>query len=298
MILKATIFNISRCSLHDGKGLRTVVYFKGCNMKCRWCHNPESWNKRPELLFYPEKCIGCGRCAEVCAHGVHGENVRLDRSKCTACGKCAEACPSGALVMCGKSMSVEEVMHEILRDRHFYDKSGGGVTFSGGECLLWPEYMLAVMRACREENINIVIETALNVGWENVAAAAGYAHSFFCDIKHPSSDIHRELTGTGNELILSNLKRLSEIHSDIIVRVPLIPGVNDGNEILADIAHIVNTLKGVRGIELLKYNNLALSKGRALGKKLRDFGEPQEDGLFERKKAVVRRILDKNKAVF
>lgn len=230
--------------------------------------------------------------------GVHGENVRLDRSKCIACGKCAEACPSGALVMCGKSMNVKDVMQEILRDRHFYNKSGGGATFSGGECLLWPEYMLAVMKACREENINIAIETALNVSWENIAATAEYANSFFCDLKHPNSDIHRELTGTGNELILSNLSRLSEIHNDIIVRVPLIPGVNDGDEILADIAHIVNMLKGVRGIELLKYNNLALGKGRALGKKLQDFGEPQEDELIERKKAAVRKILDSSKTVF
>lgn len=296
--MQATIFNISRCSLHDGNGLRTVVYFKGCNMRCKWCHNPESWNKKPELLFYQEKCIGCGRCVNVCRQGVHGGNVRLERSRCITCGRCAEACPSGALAICGKSMSVEEVMQEILRDKHFFNKSGGGVTFSGGECLLWPEYMQDIMKSCRKEEINIVIETALNVRWENVAAAAEYAHSFFCDIKHPNSDIHRKLTGVGNELILDNLKKLSEIHNDIIVRVPLIPGVNDGDEILADISHIVNSFKGVRGIELLKYNNLALGKGKALGKNMQDFGEPQEEELIEMKKTVVRGILDRGKTVF
>lgn len=298
--LQAVIFNIARCSLHDGSGLRTVVYFKGCGMRCKWCHNPESWAAEPELLFYSDKCIGCGRCLEHCPQGVHysnGKSHLLDRSKCVLCGKCADLCPSGALELCGRRMTVEDVLQEILKDRHFYIRSGGGVTFSGGECLLWPEFMQEMMKACIKENINIAIETALNVGWERVYAASQYAHSFFCDIKHPDSRIHKRLTGVGNELILDNLKRLSEVHNDITVRVPLIPGINDGDEVLTEIAHIVNELRGVRGIELLKYNNLALGKGRALGRKLPGFGEPQIEEFMDRKRAVVREALSKDKAV-
>ena len=153
--LEATIFNIGRCSLHDGNGLRTVVYFKGCSMRCLWCHNPESWNKKPELLFYPNKCIGCGRLSLI----------------------------------------------HISEPTRLYERSGGGVTFSGGECLLWPEFLKELMEACRKENINIAVETALNVSWENVLMASKYADSFFCDIKHSDSNIHKRLTGAGLSLI-------------------------------------------------------------------------------------------------
>lgn len=299
--MKATVFNISRCSMHDGEGLRTVVYLKGCSMRCLWCHNPESWNKAPELLFYPERCIGCGRCADKCgrdAHRCDEDGHKLLRDRCIVCGQCAEACPSGALEICGRNMSVDEVMQVVLRDRHYYEKTGGGVTFSGGECLLWPDFMRAVMAECRQEGINITVETALNVKWENVKATAGYVDAFYCDIKHPDSVIHKKFTGTGNELILNNLGRLSVIHNNIIVRVPLIPGVNDDDSCLMAIARIVNGYNGVKGIELLKYNNLAAGKGKALGCEMKQFGEPQDDEVMEQKKSIVREVLETSKLVF
>ena len=296
---KIRLYGVVNDSIVDGPGLRYTIFTQGCPHHCQGCHNPESWNKKPELLFYPNKCIGCGRCAANCVYGVHygeGEHL-LDRSKCIVCGKCAELCPSGALELCGRSMRTDEIMQEILKDRHFYERSGGGVTFSGGECLLWPEFLKELMEACRKENINIAVETALNVSWENVLMASKYADSFFCDIKHSDSNIHKRLTGAGNDLILDNLRKLSHIHDDIIVRVPLIPGANDDDDVLADIARIVNELEGVRGVELLKYNNLALGKGKALDKNMRSYGEPQTEEVMEAKREVIFSVLNKDKVV-
>ena len=299
--MKAPTFSISRCSLHDGNGIRTVVYCKGCPMHCLWCHNPESHNTRPEILFYPDRCIGCGRCLSCCpqsAHTAANDNTHImNRSLCTACGICADNCPSGALMLCGKNMDVESVMDAIMRDKPYFERSNGGVTFSGGECLLYPEFLKEVILKCKANKINTAIETALHISWENIAPLITLTDTFYCDVKHSESETHRKLTGVGNELILENLFRLSSIHQNIIVRIPLIPQLNDDDENLKKTAVLISKCSGVQGIELLKYNHLSSGKNAALGKEFQAFGQPQSDEEIERKKSVIAQVLPKNKFV-
>lgn len=275
--MEAPIFSISRCSLHDGNGIRTVIYFKGCSMRCIWCHNPESHNPQPEILFYPDRCIGCGRCIRHCIQGAHiNDNGihTISRSLCTSCGICAYECPSNALMMCGENMDVQSVMNIIMRDKPYFSRSEGGVTFSGGECLLYPDFLKELEEKCKTAQINTAIETALNVPWENLKKLIELTDTFYCDLKHSDSNIHQKLTGVGNELILENLFRLSEVHKNIIVRIPLIPNVNDSDDNLRKTAELISGCGGIQGIELLKYNNLSSGKTAALGKTFQSFGQP------------------------
>ena len=296
----APVFNISRCSLHDGDGVRTVLYLNGCNMRCLWCHNPESHLAAPEVLFHPERCIGCGRCLQCCpthAHTAQDNRHVLLRDRCVACGTCCRECPSKALELCGQQMTSAEVTESLLRDKHYFDFSGGGVTFSGGECLLYPDFLRETMELCRAHGIHTAIETALHVPWENVEPLIPLTDLFFCDLKHSDSQTHQTLTGVHNDRILQNLARLSERHHNIIVRIPLIPTLNDSDENLRRSADIVSGLPGVRGIELLKYNNMASGKCSALGKTFTPFGEPQSDEIMQQKRDVLRAVLPPEKFV-
>ena len=287
MSVTACISNLSRGSLHDGPGVRTVVYFKGCALRCRWCHNPEALSAEAELLYAPVKCIHCGRCVALCPehHRIEGDDLVLVREGCKGCGRCVENCPSGALSMSGKRMTLDEVWREAVRDRRYYRTSGGGVTLSGGECLLQPEFAAALLERCRSENIHTAVETALFVPWSHVEAVLPFCDLFLCDLKLPAPEKHRAYTGQDNRLILENLARLAQCAPGRIrLRIPLIPGVNDSEADMPAFAEQIRKFEmGLQGIELLKYNSMAESKYRLVGLAYERFAdEAQSDAHVTR----------------
>lgn len=274
MSVTAPITNITRCSLHDGPGVRTVVYFKGCALRCKWCHNPETLSLKKEILYVNSKCIHCGKCLEICPehHRISENNMIFSREGCTLCGKCVESCPSLALSMCGEEKTIDEVFSEIEKDSHYYSLSGGGVTFSGGECLLYPDFIAGLAKKCKERGIHTAVESALFVPWINVEKLAPFIDLFFADLKIPDSEKHRKFTGQDNRLIIDNITKLSKIHNDIILRIPVIPGVNDSDDDINSFSEIIKTFgKRIKEIELLKYNNLAESKYLFAGREYTKF---------------------------
>ncbi len=280
------IFHISRASLHDGPGVRTVVYFKGCSLSCRWCHNPESWDFCAQIIYHESRCIGCGRCLAVCpeAHILREGRHLFLRSGCVACGKCVQQCPGEALTLCGREYTVPQLYEQIRRDAHFFRQSGGGVTFSGGECLLFPAFLREIAACCKAGGIHTLVESALNVPYSHVEQVLEVVDLFYVDIKHMDSQKHKRYTGAGNETILQNIKQLAQAGKAFVVRVPLIPGVNDDLENLSRTVKFVEGLPGPpKKIELLKYNNLSASKYSGLGKSMAAFaGEPQSNEEMER----------------
>ncbi len=286
MSVSATITNISRGSLHDGPGVRTVVYFKGCALRCKWCHNPETLSSKKQILYIPTKCIHCGKCIELCPqhHKILGNDMAFLREGCAACGKCAVSCPSLALSLCGEEKTAPELFEEIKKDAHYYISSGGGVTFSGGECLLYSDFVAEVTRMCKEHGIHTAIESAFFVPWEKVEEVLPFVDLFFADLKIPNSEKHRKFTGQDNRLIIENITKLSNKHSNIILRIPVIPGVNDSDDDIYAFAEIIKTFgKGIKEIELLKYNNLAESKYKIAGKEYTKFADSsQTDGEMKK----------------
>ena len=279
MHLTGNISSISRGSLHDGDGVRTVVYFKGCTLRCAWCHNPENLSTRPDVMYAPNKCIACGNCINICPrnHKAGTDKMLFVREGCIGCGKCVEVCPTRALSLCGKKMSTDEVFSEIKKDMHYYSESGGGVTLSGGECLMQPDFAAELLKHCKENNIHTAIESAFCVPFENVKKVLGFVDLVFADLKHHDGEEHKKYTGRGNELIIENIKRVSEIHDNVIIRIPLIPGVNDSEADIREFSKIINTFgDGVKGVELLKYNYLAESKYEGLGMEYKSFGTEKQ----------------------
>ena len=281
MPLTANISNISRTSLHDGPGIRTVVYFKGCGLRCAWCHNPETLDAKKEILYTPIKCVHCGKCVEVCPshHIIDGNDMVFLREGCEKCGRCAEICPSGALSIVGKQMTVGEVVCEIRKDAHYYKQSGGGVTLSGGECLLQADFCAELLRECKKEGIHTAIESALFVPWKNIEKVLPYCDFIFADFKIADIEKHKYYTGQDNRRILENLQGIvSFAPNKVTVRIPLIPGINDSKH---DITTFAEKLKPFAnklcGIEVLRYNTLAESKYIQIGKEYTDFGETQTD---------------------
>lgn len=258
------IFDIERFSAKDGPGLRTVVFFKGCNLSCKWCHNPEGIHSTPEIMFSPEKCILCKKCKQCCRNEAHvfpGDLHFLLTEKCNQCLACTKVCFSGALQCIGKTMTVNEVMTEILSDKKLYEKSGGGVTLTGGEVMLQTEFAASLLRACSESGISTAIETNLNVPWRNYERVLPYTDMVFADIKLLDEQAHICWTGSGNRQILSNLEKLKADKTPFIIRTPIIPGVNDREEEIKNIAEKLRNSKNLCYYELLSYNALGNSKG-------------------------------------
>ena len=272
MSLSATIFNVTRCSLNDGPGIRTVVYFKGCNLFCLWCHNPEGLSVKREISFVAKKCIGCGECAKICptCHTVNGFN----RDLCTACGNCAEHCTAKALEIVGKKYTVKKLIDEVKKDKNYF-KFNGGVTASGGECLLQADFVREFFSELKKDGIHTLIESAFYVPKRNIDKVKDVTDEFYVDLKIFNSAKHRLYTGKNNEIIKENINTYAQ-KIKITIRIPLIPNVND------DIENLKNTVKfaketGAKGVELLRFNPLGVSKYKSIGRTGKSFGEkPQE----------------------
>jgi len=262
-----TIFNIQRFSIHDGPGIRTTVFLKGCNLRCLWCHNPESVQRQPQIQFYIEKCLGCGACAVVCPQHAHifenGRHVFL-REECRVCGACVVECFSDALVLSGENYSVNDVVAEIQKDQEYFRASGGGVTFSGGEPLLQPAFLAEVLSECKRFGLHCAVDTAGNVPWTTFLAIAPLTDLFLYDIKAFDPEVHRRATGVGNQLILENLKKLVELGKPVWVRIPLVPGYNAEPEEVNAIAGFLQSLGAIERIELLPYHSLGSEKYASL----------------------------------
>lgn len=267
------VFNLQRFSIHDGPGIRTIVFLKGCPLRCLWCQNPESIGRGKDLMFNPKKCIGCGKCKEVCkeeAIDLEFEG-RVRREKCTLCGKCVEKCYAEALRLIGKEMEVEGVLNEVEKDIPFYRNSGGGITLSGGEPLMHPDYSRDILRGCMEKGIHTCIETSGFAPWQSFLKVLDYTNLFLYDLKHMDTEEHEMATGSRNELILKNALRLSNEDVSYEFRMPLIPGYNDSRENIRQTADFLRKA-GKDTIHILPYHRLGVSKYEQLGKeyKLQD----------------------------
>lgn len=264
------VFDVKRYAVHDGPGLRTAVFLKGCALACAWCHNPESISPKPELALRPDLCIGCGICVEVCPNGVHrftssGEHL-LGRDRCALCGRCAEACYAEALTMVGRKRSVASVLDELLEDRAFYEASGGGVTLTGGEPLVQPSFTAALLHACKAAGLHTALDTSGHVPWTVIATALPAVDLMLYDLKHLDPREHRRHTGATNALILENLRRLSEVGVPIEIRIPVVPTVNDAPDHLEAIGQFLGSLDNVVAVRLLAYHRLAGSKYASVGR--------------------------------
>ncbi len=262
------VFNIQKYSLHDGPGIRTTVFLKGCPLCCQWCHNPESISPRREIVVVNNRCVACGECREACPFGetISGDGAWPPRhDQCTLCAACVDACPTGARQMIGRSMTVTEVLTEVIKDRIFYDDSGGGVTISGGEPLSQPLFVKALLQAFREAGLHTVLDTTGFGCTEHLLAAAGFSDLVLYDLKAFDEPQHRKLTGVPNRSILENLKALDGVHQNIWIRLPVVPGMNDDLMELKKIADFVSGLRSVTLVNLLPFHRSGLHKYERLG---------------------------------
>ena len=267
-VMKATIFDIQRGSYVDGPGIRTTVFFKGCNLRCKWCHNPESHSRNKQILFYKDKCMGCGKCKAVCSHPAE---------KCNFCGKCALFCPADAREICGKEYTANEVLSEILKDKDYYGATGG-VTFSGGECMLQIEFLAQILKKCKQNGVHTAVDTAGNVPWEYFERILPHADLFLYDVKCVSEELHKDGTGVSNALILDNLKKLSKTGKEITVRVPIIPEFNGNVQEMQSIAGLLKEI-GIVNIELLPYHAMGEHKWGAIGRPACRYSVPTKDKM-------------------
>jgi pyruvate formate lyase activating enzyme len=304
--LTGKFYDIQGFSVHDGPGIRLTCFMKGCPLRCLWCHSPESQEFFTELNWMEIKCVGvekCGACLNVCPHGavspgakkksLQGDGeiqlVTVDRDKCDNCGKCAQACTAKALYMCGNDYTVEELMQRIRRDVPFYKRSGGGVTISGGECLSQPEYLLAVLKQCKEEGIHTAVDTTGFAKWEVIEPIIPYTDIFLYDLKHMDSQMHKRGTGIPNELILENARKIAAAGGKFMIRIPVMPLYNDSEEDFAKFGAFIRELgEAVEVTQLLPYHNLGVVKWERLQRKapVLEATAPSDEFMQKRKKQL------------
>lgn len=262
------IFDVKKYAIHDGPGIRTTVFFKGCPLHCWWCHNPEGQNPKPELVYRKSRCTICGECTEECprqAIALQTSHIAINRNKCVTCIACSRACPSDALSIVGREANVTEIMEEIGRDRVFYDESEGGVTFSGGEPLMQPEFLNALLTECRERGIHTTIDTCGHAPAETIRQISGKADLFLYDLKTMDAKKHAKFTGASNMKILGNLTELAQ-HNSIVISFPIMPGINDDDKNITETARLASSLPNIIQVNLLPYHRAGIDKYKSLGK--------------------------------
>ena len=263
--MSGKIFEIKRFAVHDGDGIRTTVFLKGCPLKCIWCHNPEGISFKNQLAYYAHKCISCGECVSVCPEAAHkmSDNRHLfDRKKCITCGKCADACLGDTLKFYGTDISTDELLAKLLEDRDFYETSNGGVTLSGGECLMQADFCRELLMKLKENKIHTAVDTCGYVAKESVDKVLPYTDIFLYDIKSYDEDVHIKCTGVSNKIILENLKYIDRLGKKSEIRIPYVPGCNDNQ--IEKIAGFLKSLNNVTKVRVLPFHNYAGSKYESL----------------------------------
>ncbi|WP_270348876.1 glycyl-radical enzyme activating protein [Megamonas funiformis] len=283
--MKGRIFNIQRFSIHDGPGIRTTVFFKGCNLRCSWCHNPESYRKNIEIQYQNSKCMLCYRCFNICPVGINiNENKNiLNSQKCINCGKCVETCLYGARNLIGKDYDLDELKKIVLKDRKFFSNSNGGVTLSGGEVMLQIDFVLEFVKALKNENIHIAIDTAGNVSFDRFERLLPYVDLFLYDVKIMNDELHKKYIGVSNSLILENIIKLLKRGVNIEIRVPVISGINDNVENMLALKELIDKnvidIRKKPKVRLLPYHNMGLDKASSIGIEMRTFKTPSNEQL-------------------
>lgn len=287
--IKGRVFNLQRFSTKDGPGIRTTVFLKGCNLHCCWCHNPESIDARFELKYVQPNCVFCGECAAICPEAAVTVSTKfwsLDESRCTLCGDCVRACRTGALGLWGRDYGVDELVQILLKDREYYEDSGGGVTFSGGEPLLQTSFLLACLVLLKDSTIHIAVDSALNVKWNIIEKVLDYTDMLLVDVKGVNPASHLENTGVDPELIYKNIARLKGLTNGpaVHVRIPLVSGLNDDLDQLPALVELLSNWPALERVELLPYHNLGAEKSRQL------FSEQRQDTYQPPSDQVVRKF--------
>lgn len=274
------VFNIQKYAIHDGPGIRTTVFLQGCPLNCWWCHNPESQGYTQKILFRKDKCIGCGDCSAVCSSKEVShlkQGITKYVSECRLCERCINRCPTEALELIGKRMSANDVIAEIEKDQIFYEQSGGGVTFSGGEPLMQVEFLTRLLDACKEKGFHTTLDTSGYACWETLVQVADRIDLFLYDLKLIDDSRHKKYTGVSNRVILDNLNQLVKRRSNIWVRIPIIPGVNDDEDNIQSIGEFLSSI-GIKDVFLLPYHRIAIDKYERLGKKYKlPYTQPPSD---------------------
>jgi pyruvate formate lyase activating enzyme len=286
MALMGLVFDIRKFSIHDGPGIRTTVFFKGCSLNCWWCHNPESQSLKTEFIFREDRCIHCETCVEVCSQNalsLQNGIMYFDEGKCNFCAECVSNCYADAREIVGKMMSADDVIIELEKDRAFYDQSGGGITISGGEPLVQADFLFELVKACKARDLHVALDTSGYASWNTFEKVCPYVDLFLYDLKLIPNELHRKFTGVSNRLILENLEKLSEKDHHIMIRVPIIPGITDTYENIKEIGLFASRLKGIDRIDILPYHKAAVAKYERSGKKykLPDLEAPSESRMNE-----------------
>jgi pyruvate formate lyase activating enzyme len=284
------IFQVQRWSIHDGDGIRSTVFFKGCPLRCKWCANPESWYQKLEIMVYEQKCTNCKSCLAVCEHGAITQsaagNLQFDHAKCVHCLKCLAVCKYGARKQIGEIVTVEAVMQMIRKDCIFYQESGGGVTFSGGEPFMQSEFLRQLVLQCQAMGIDTAVETSAYFDFAENQDIIVALDAIFIDIKHMDDEIHQVLTGVSNQKILENIVQISKLHQNIIIRVPLIAEVNASEKNIRAMCEFLKNETNIKQIELLPYHTLGQHKMEALGIGVEAYTTPTEETIKSLEKII------------